>query len=464
MTNRESLKIAALILAAGQGKRMRSNTPKVLHPLLGKAMIWYAIEAAQEATGEKPILVIGQAAEQVRQEVGDAANFVLQASQQGTAHAVMQTESLLRGNTDYLLVITADMPLLTSTTLEQSLAAHLTSGDQNQPPPPITMLSVNSPQSRGFGRLVRGQDGRVAAIIEEAQASEQQLEIHEFNASVYCFTTDWLWGALPRISVSPAGEYYLTDLVQIAVADGLNVQALSLEDPNEAIGINTRIHLAEAEAILRQRINQELMLGGVSIIDPQTTYIEASVKIGMDTIIWPNTYLHGSTRIGENCTIGPNSSIRDTSIGDGCKVIFSFTESAILEDDVDIGPFARLRKGAHLAQGVHMGNFGEVKNSYLGPGTKMGHFSYIGDANIGPGVNIGAGVITANYDGQRKYPTEIGAGAFIGSDTMLVAPLKIGEGASTAAGAVVTKDVPPNTLAVGMPARAIRKKEDDDGP
>jgi bifunctional UDP-N-acetylglucosamine pyrophosphorylase/glucosamine-1-phosphate N-acetyltransferase len=252
-------------------------------------------------------------------------------------------------------------------------------------------------------------------------------------------------------------------MVQMAVADGLPVKSINLTNPIEALRIENRIDLAEAEAVLRQRINEDLMINGVSIIDPSSTYIDAQVEIGLDTVIHPNTYLRGRTRIGEGCTIGPNCFVVDTTIGDRCEIIFSETENAILEDDVDIGPFAHLRKGAHLAQGVHMGNYGEVKNSYLGPGTKMGHFSYIGDATIGPGVNIGAGVITANYDGENKHHTEIGAGAFIGSDSMLIAPLKIGEGARTGAGSVVTKDVPANSLAVGIPARVIRKKEEKDG-
>jgi bifunctional UDP-N-acetylglucosamine pyrophosphorylase/glucosamine-1-phosphate N-acetyltransferase len=234
---------------------------------------------------------------------------------------------------------------------------------------------------------------------------------------------------------------------------------LPIQDAEEAIGINNRLHLAEAEAVLRRRINEQWMLSGVTIIDPQTTYIEPDVQIGKDTVVWPNSYLHGSTRVGESCVIGPNSLISDTQIGNRCRVLFSMLEKAILEDDVEVGPFARLRRGAHLARGVHMGNFGEIKNAYLGPGTKMGHFSYIGDATIGAGVNIGAGTITCNYDGEQKHHTEIESGAFIGSDTMLVAPVKIGSGASTGAGAVVTKDIPPDTLAVGMPARVIRKKQ-----
>jgi bifunctional UDP-N-acetylglucosamine pyrophosphorylase/glucosamine-1-phosphate N-acetyltransferase len=276
----------------------------------------------------------------------------------------------------------------------------------------------------------------------------------------YCFSADWLWEALRRIQKNPKkGEYYLTDTIELAVRDGLPVQALVHDNLVETIGINTRVHLAEAEAALRGRINRELMLAGVSMMDPASTYIEAGVKIGRDTLILPNTYVQGSTTIGERCEIGPNAHIRNSQIGNGCKVFMSVMEGAQLEDDVDIGPFARLRKGAHLMQHVHMGNFGEVKDSTLGPGVKMGHFSYIGNATIGANTNIGAGTITCNFDGVKKYPTEIGEDVFIGSDTMLVAPLKLGKGSRTGAGAVVTKDVKEDTLVVGMPARAIRKLE-----
>jgi bifunctional UDP-N-acetylglucosamine pyrophosphorylase/glucosamine-1-phosphate N-acetyltransferase len=283
------------------------------------------------------------------------------------------------------------------------------------------------------------------------------MSIKELNVGAYCFSADWLWGALHRIPVSPKGEYYLTDTVELAVRDGLPVQALVMADMVETIGINTRVHLAEAEAAMRKRINVEHMLKGVTLIDPKTTYIDAGVSIGRDTVIWPGNYLFGKTSIGADCQIGPNAHIRDTQIGDGCKVLMSVMEGAVLENHVDVGPFARLRKGAHLCEGVHMGNFGEVKDSTLSPGVKMGHFSYIGNAQVGANTNIGAGTITCNYDGEKKHPTEIGEDAFIGSDTMLVAPVKLGDGARTGAGAVVTKNVPDDTLVVGMPARAIRK-------
>jgi bifunctional UDP-N-acetylglucosamine pyrophosphorylase/glucosamine-1-phosphate N-acetyltransferase len=324
----------------------------------------------------------------------------------------------------------------------------------------LTLLTVIADDPRGFGRIVRKSDGTVQAIVEEYVATPKQQQIKELNVGAYCFRADWLWDALHRIEKNPKkGEYYLTDIVEIAAEDHLPVQAVVHDDFIETIGINTRVHLAEAEAAMRLRINREHMLNGVSLMNPEVTYIEAGVTIGRDTVLLPNTYIQGNTVIGEKNMIGPNTLMRDSKVGNRCTILASVLEGAVLEDDVDIGPFARLRKGAHLKSHVHMGNFGEVKDSTLHEGVKMGHFSYIGNATIGANTNIGAGTITANYDGVKKNPTEIGEDVFIGSDTMLVAPLKLGNGARTGAGAVVTKDVPEDTLVVGMPARAIRKVE-----
>jgi bifunctional UDP-N-acetylglucosamine pyrophosphorylase / glucosamine-1-phosphate N-acetyltransferase len=450
------MKIASVILAAGQGTRMHSRLPKVLHPLLGRPLVSYCIETVTNITASPPVLVIGHGAEAIRSAVGEAALYAVQEPQLGTGHAVQQAEGLLRGQSDLVLVTYADMPLWTEESLRSLIDQHQQHGG------PITMLTVVAADPRGFGRIVRAETGEVTAIVEEAQATPEQLKISELNASAYCFRAGWLWDALPRIPLSPKGEYYLTDLVAIAVEEGQSVQALVVDDLSETIGINTRVHLAEAEAVLRARINQRWMLAGVTLIDPLSTYIEPGVTIGQDTIIWPGTYLQGSTRIGENCSIGPNTIMRSAQVGNDCRILSSVVEQAVVENQVEIGPFAHLRKGAHLADGVHMGNFGEVKNSYLGPGVKMGHFSYLGDATIGADVNIGAGTITCNYDGKNKNPTEIGEGAFIGSDTMLVAPIKIGVGSRTGAGSVVTKNVPDHALAVGVPARVIRKMEKRD--
>jgi len=445
------MRISVVILAAGQGTRMRSKTPKVLHPLSGRPLITYAVETAARVTGSKPVLVVGHGAAAVQDALGDSVEYVLQEPQMGTGHAVQQAERVLKGQTDLVLVTLADMPLLTEGTLKCLVQLQ---GEGNGP---FSMLTVMADDPRGFGRVVRDDSGVVREIVEEAHATPEQLAIRELNISVYCFNADWLWEALPRIPLSPKGEYYLTDLVGIAVAEGSSVRAMVAEEISETVGINTRVHLAEAEAVLRRRINRKWMLAGVTIVDPETTYIEEGVSIGQDTAIWPHTYLHGDTRVGGECSLGPNTIVRDTEIGDRCVVLNSVLEGALLEDNVNVGPFGHLRKGAHLAQGVHMGNFGEVKNSYLGPGTKMGHFSYLGDAKLGSDVNIGAGTITCNYDGERKHPTEIGSGAFIGSDTMLIAPLKLGKNTRTGAGSVVNKDVPPDTMVVGVPARSIRK-------
>jgi bifunctional UDP-N-acetylglucosamine pyrophosphorylase/glucosamine-1-phosphate N-acetyltransferase len=448
------MKVTAVLLAAGQGTRMKTDLPKVLHPLCGKPMLWYVLDALKSSATEKPVVVIGHGAEAVQKYVGDAADCVLQEPQLGTGHAAMQAEPLLKGKTDYVIVTYADMPLWRSETFKRLVETQrLNSG-------PLSLLTVIADDPRGFGRIVRKPDGTVDAIVEEYVATREQQQIKELNVGAYCFKADWLWDALHRIQKNPKkGEYYLTDIVEIAVKDNLPVQAVVHDDFIETIGINTRVHLSEAEAAMRMRINHEHMLNGVSMMNPDVTYIEAGVKIGKDTLIMPNTYIHGKTEIGEANVIGPNTIVRNSKIGNGCKIVASDLEGAIVEDDVEMGPFARLREGAHLKSHVHMGNFGEVKDSMLSEGVKMGHFSYIGNASIGANTNIGAGTITANFDGEKKNLTEIGEDVFIGSDTMLVAPVKLGDGARTGAGAIVTKNVPEDTLVVGMPARAIRKVE-----
>ena len=448
------MKITAVLLAAGQGTRMKSSLPKVLHPLCGKPMLWHVLHALQEVTTEPPVIVVGHGAEEVINYLGDSAQTVLQEPQLGTGHATMQVEPLLKGKTDMVIVTYADMPLLRGETFKQLVETQrLNSG-------PLSLLTVVADDPRGFGRIVRKPDRTVGAIVEEYVATPEQKQIKELNVGAYCFSAGWLWDALRRIEKNPKkGEYYLTDIVEIAVKDNLPVQAVVHDDFIETIGINTRVHLSEAEAAMRMRINRVHMLNGVSMMNPEATYIEVGVKIGKDTTILPNTYIHGNTVIGERNVIGPNTFIRNSTIGNGCRILASDMESAVLEDDVDMGPFARLRKGAHLKSHVHMGNFGEVKDSVLHEGVKMGHFSYIGNADVGAHTNIGAGTITANYDGEKKNATTIGEDVFIGSDTMLVAPLTLGNGARTGAGAIVTKNVPEDTLVVGMPARAIKKVE-----
>ncbi|MBT3337218.1 MAG: bifunctional UDP-N-acetylglucosamine diphosphorylase/glucosamine-1-phosphate N-acetyltransferase GlmU [Anaerolineae bacterium] len=445
------MKITSIILAAGQGTRMKSDLPKVLHPVCGKPMVWHALQAARVVTEETPVMIIGHGADQVREAIGDAAHYVVQAERLGTGHAVQQAESTLKGGTDLVLVSSADMPLLRGETFAEMIRL------QKENDGPMTILTIVADDPRGFGRIVRDEDGDVKAIVEEAQATDAEKAIRELNVGAYCFDAEWLWEALARIPLSPKGEYYLTDTVGLAVEAGLRVKALTLDDMVEAIGINSRIHLSEAEAGMRSRVNRGHMSRGITLIDPASTYIGMDVEIGQDTVIQPNTFLRGETIIGAGCEIGPNTIITDCKIGERCEILSSVLEKAVLEDDVDMGPFARLRKGAYLSKGVHMGNFGEVKDSHLGEGVKVGHFSYIGNTTIGAETNIGAGTITCNYDGKNKHHTEIGEAVFIGSDTMLVAPLVIGDRARTGAGSVVTKNIKEDTLVVGMPARAIRK-------
>ncbi|HNQ93105.1 MAG TPA: bifunctional UDP-N-acetylglucosamine diphosphorylase/glucosamine-1-phosphate N-acetyltransferase GlmU [Anaerolineales bacterium] len=448
------MKVTAVLLAAGQGTRMKSALPKVLHPLCGKPMVWHVLEALKQAATETPVAVVGHGADEVKKYLGDSAHCVLQEPQLGTGHAAMQAESLLKNRTDFIIVTYADMPLLRGETFARLAQT------QRLNPGPFSLITVFADDPHGFGRILRNADGTVSAIVEEYVATPEQQKIKELNVGAYCFKADWLWDALHRIPKNEKkGEYYLTDVVELAVKDNLPVQAVVHDDFSETIGINTRVHLAEAEAAMRMRINREHMLNGVSMADPLSTYIDAGVRIGKDTTIMPNTYIYGESEMGEGNVIGPNTIIRDSKIGNHCKVLASVLEGARLEDDVDMGPFARLRKGAHLKSHVHMGNFGEVKDSTLEEGVKMGHFSYIGNAKIGANTNIGAGTVTANYDGENKLPTEIGEDVFIGVDTMLVAPLKLGDGARTGAGAIVTKNVAEDTLVVGMPARPIKKVE-----
>jgi len=448
---------ASVILAAGLGKRMHSTLPKTLHPLLGQPIVFHAIDAVLPYTDLPPVLVTGYGGEMVREEVertyGDRVQFALQAEQLGTGHAVRSAEDQLRGNAEIILVTFGDMPMLRPESLEQLKTLHQNSGST------ITMTSVVGDLPRGFGRVVRSPEGKVQAIVEEAVATPEQLKIHEYNISAYCFDAEWMWQSLAELKASPKGEFYLTDLVEMAITQGKGVEAMVLEDAAEGLGINNRIDLADCERALRTRVNRNWMLAGVTFLDPDTTTVEMGVTIGADTVLYPNTHLRGKTIIGENCAIGPDTTLMHTSVGDFSAIQYSTAEKAVIGSHVSMGPFCHLRSGAVLKDYVHLGNFGEVKDSTLGEHTKMGHFSYIGNATIGRDVNIGAGTITCNYDGKTKHPTEIGDETFIGSDTMLVAPLKIGKRAKTGAGAVVTHDVPDDTLVVGVPARPKERKD-----
>ncbi len=367
---------------------------------------------------------------------------------------------------DTLLILPADMPLLTPDTLRQLMAAH--ARDANV----LTLLTSIS-QDSAADRLIRDGEGHAQAVVEAGSGSAEPPAVAERDTGVCCVEANWLW---PILSVTqtggepltgPAmganGDYGLGYLLGIAAAQGQPTGTVSCLDESESLRVDTRVDLAAAEKVLRGRTNRRLMEAGVTMLDPDTTYIDATVSIGADTLILPNTYLFGRTTIGANCRIGPNTSIEDSQIADGCRVYMSVLEASVLEEEANIGPFGHLRKGSRLCRGAHMGNFGEMKNSTLGPGAKMGHFSYLGDATIGADVNIGCGTITCNFDGERKHPTVVEDGAFIGSDTMLVAPLHVGAGARTGAGSVVTRDVPPNAVVYGVPARVRRTLPDQSG-
>ena len=447
----------AIILAAGLGKRLRSKKPKALHPIAGRPMLLHVLAAVREAFTSAArdasyVAVVGHGAGQVKAVLDGNVRPVDQAEQLGTGHAVAQAEPAAKDSA-HLLVLNADVPLVSAETIAGLITRHLKANAD------LTFLTAVIDDPRGQGRVQRDADGRVTGIVEEADADEPTLAGSEVNVGVYCFRGDWLWPRLSRIERSAAGEYYLTDLIGMAVTDGSTVGAVAVADPVEALGINDRTQLAQAEAVVRERIRRRHMLAGVTIVDPATTYVDADVRIAMDTTLHPNTSLRGKTSVGEECEIGPDSQVIDSTLGARCRVVSSVVEQSTLEDGVDVGPFSHLRAGAHICSGVHIGNYAEVKNSRLGRNTKMGHFSYVGDAVVGEEVNIGAGTITCNFDGVRKHRTIIGDGAFIGSDTMLIAPVEVGAGARTGAGSVINHDVPPNGLAVGVPARIRRKKE-----
>jgi bifunctional UDP-N-acetylglucosamine pyrophosphorylase/glucosamine-1-phosphate N-acetyltransferase len=457
MADKKSNNWAVIVYTNPAGENSATQVPLELQLIAGVPVLHYTLECARRISAGSVILILDHEKKSLPEGIDPEINTVVQNEQENLYQVVYKLEQDLKSSVEHLLVIPAGLPLMTVPTLQHLMDQHLSPDPATGSHPVISMVQISEKKPDFPPWFWMGS----APPLQEAAHGAKQGRLAA-NPGIYCFSSDWFWQAVKQRSSEISRSDPFFDLIQDAEESKLAVQSVEMDDPAQCLRILSLEHLSLAEMVIRQRINQQMMQRGVRIIDPNNTYIDLGVSIGKDSVIYPNTHLRGDTHIGEACQIGPNSLIIDTEIGDRCEVKFAFTESAVLEDDVDIGPFARLRKGAHLAQGVHMGNYGEVKNSYLGPGTKMGHFSYVGDANIGPNVNIGAGVITANYDGTRKYPTEIGAGAFIGSDTMLVAPVKIGAGAHTGAGSVVTKDVPPNSLAVGIPARIISKIDKQD--
>lgn len=450
MTTRRSdaRRVVAVVLAAGLGTRMRSRRPKVLHPLCGRPMLAYAIDAAREATGTHPLVVISPATTQVRDVFGDAADYVVQDEPRGTGDALRVAVAALPADVDEVLVLSGDVPRVTAALLgdllEQRRLDHAA----------LAIVSVATYDPTGLGRVVRNDAGAVERIVEERDATDEERELVEINAGLYAIDAAWLRERIGGLTASAStGELYLTELPTLARADGRLVAALDAEDDGRLAGINDRSQLAQAEWDLRTDINERWMRAGVTMHDPSTAYVDATVELAPDVILEPNVVLRGTTRIGEGTTIAAGSQVVDSTIGRNCLVWASVLERSTVEDSARVGPFAHLRPGSVLGEGAEVGNFAELKNTRLGPGVKQHHVSYLGDADLGAGTNVGAGTITANYDGVRKNRTKIGRRVFLGVDSMLVAPLEIGDDARTGAGAVVTHDVPAGKLAVGVPAR-----------
>ena len=454
-----AMSLAGVVMAAGEGQRMRSRIPKPLHRVCGKEMVRFPVALLKEAGADRVVVVVSRENEvAIKAVLGDAVEYALQPQRDGTGGALACCAPLLQGQTERVLVIGADTPLVNAESVARLLDKHTAHAAQ------MTLLSAAVEGKSDLGRVIV-ENGRVIRIVEAADIAKElgkapfnklSADGPEVNAGVYCFESQWLWKAIENVPPSESGERYLTALAGLAAGNGVEALAVAATDPREALGVNDRIQLSAVEEVMRQRIRERWMLAGVTMTDPASVYIDAGVTIGMDTVILPNTMLLGQTSIGENCEVGPNSVIRDTVVGSECRVTSSALEEAVMEDHTDIGPFSHLRPGAYLESGVHIGNYVEVKESRFKAGAVMGHFGYAGDATIGARVNVGAGMITCNYDGKDKHRTVVDDDAFIGCDTMLVAPVTVGEGSITGAGAVVTKDIPPARLAVGVPATIKR--------
>ncbi|MCK8817032.1 bifunctional UDP-N-acetylglucosamine diphosphorylase/glucosamine-1-phosphate N-acetyltransferase GlmU [Natroniella sulfidigena] len=439
--------LATITLAAGKGTRMKSSLPKVLHQVAGKSMVQHVVDTAGQLTPQHNLVIVGYKADQVKADTDGKIEFVKQEQQLGTGHAVMQAKEELIDFSGVVLVLYGDTPLLTSETLQQLIEQHQTEEAA------ATILTTKVDDPTGYGRIVRDQSDYVTKIVEEKDTTAEEAKINEINTGICCFESDLLWDCLAKLDTDNAqGEYYLTDVPEILVDQGHSVSALSISDTQQTIGVNTRKHLAEAEQILRQRICNYHLENGVTIIDPANTYIDSEVEIGQDSIIYPFTFLEGKTKLGSEVIIGPQTRIIDSMIGNQVEIKSSTIIDSQIGERSEVGPYAYLRPGSKLSSEVKVGDFVEIKKSEIAKGAKVPHLSYIGDALIGQNTNIGAGTITANYDGQQKHRTVIGDNVFIGSDSTLIAPLRIGDQAITGAGAVVTKDVEADSLVLGVPA------------
>jgi bifunctional UDP-N-acetylglucosamine pyrophosphorylase/glucosamine-1-phosphate N-acetyltransferase len=437
------MKKMAIVLAAGQGKRMKSKLYKVLHPVCGKPMVSHVLDTIRQASCERAVVVVGHGAEAVKAVLGDTAEYVLQAEQLGTGHAVRQAESLLGQEEGITVVTYGDTPLVTAETVKALIAHHM---EQSAA---ATVLTADVVDPSGLGRIIRGDDGSVLRIVEQKDCTEEEAAIKEINTGTYCFDNRKLFSALREVTNDNAqGEYYVTDVIGILRDRGERIAACLCKDPEEATGVNDRIALGEAERLMRKRINASHQMNGVTLIDADHTYIEVNVTIGADTIVYPGSVLRGRTSIGSDCVIGPATELIDTVVGNGTTIRQTVSEGAEIGEECNVGPFAFLRPGTKLGRHVKVGDFVEIKNTVIGEHSKVPHLSYVGDAIVGSNVNIGCGAITANYDGYNKSKTEIGDNVFIGSNANLIAPLKIGNGAYIVAGSTITQDVADNDLAI----------------
>jgi len=443
----------AVILAAGQGTRMKSKLYKVLHPVCGKAMVQHVVDQVLQIQIKDVVAVIGHGSEQVRAQLGDKVKYVNQAEQLGTAHAVIQAKDLLANKEGVTLVVCGDTPLIKSETLEELFKHH------DKTSAKATVLTAVAQNPNGYGRIVRNSAGQVEKIVEHKDATDEERLITEINTGTYCFDNMALFHALNHVSNENAqGEYYLPDVIEILKKQNDIVSAFQTEDFEETLGVNDRVALAEAEKIMKKRINKFHMQNGVSIIDPENTYIEASVTIKEDTVIMPGTILSGDTFIDSDCIIGPHTEIKNCVVGKNTVIKQSVAHDSKIGSEVNIGPFAHIRPQSNIEDEVKVGNFVEIKKASFGKGSKASHLSYIGDAKVGSDVNIGCGTITVNYDGENKFLTTIEDRAFVGCNSNLIAPVTIGEGAYVAAGSTITENVPGNALSIAR-ARQVNKED-----
>lgn len=443
------MKVYAIVLAAGKGTRMKSQKPKVVHEVLYKPMINHVVDELKALGVDETIVVVGHGAEQVEALVDDV-TFVYQKEQLGTGHAVMQAEDVLKDKDGLTIVLNGDAPLITKETLKEMIDFHISQKNQG------TVMSCDCDVSMHFGRIIK--DGsQVTGIVEYKDLEPSQVNITEMNVGEYCFDNKALWKALKEVTNDNAqNEYYITDLIGIMNQQDLKVDAYKIRDYDEVGGINDRVALAEATQLLKDRINKQHLLNGVNIIDPSNTYIGRDVVIGEDTTIEPGCIIKGKTVIGSGCHIGPYCEFTNVTIKDRVEIKFSVISDSIIENGVDIGPYARLRTNCHILENVHMGNFVEMKKAVFGKGSKAAHLTYIGDAVVGSDVNIGCGTITVNYDGKNKSQTIIEDNAFIGCNSNLVAPVTVKENAFVAAGSTITRDVEADAMAIAR-ARQVNK-------